>query len=196
MKKLNIILIGLLSFSFLTTQTATAGTKARVKTDRMEYSQGAAPSTSSYSSGSFMNTNRDGIGFSTGQVVTFGFSSLTGFFEVGPKGSVQVFFTIPTTAPFSIAVGGLYKHTVLEGQGGGLHLGGGFGFGSINLGTGANFGVDIAGIAGFHFGVPGAPRIQVNLDGGVSLQIINNSTNFAMAPLSPALGASVIYFFN
>jgi hypothetical protein len=191
MKTLIFGFIGLVTFNLI--NPAQAATMARVKTDRIESRQ-AAPgysSTQTYT-GSVMSTNRDGVGLASGLGVTFGFPALTGMFEVGPKGAIQVLLGIPATSPFSIGVGGLYKHTVHEGQGGGLHLGGGLGLGSV---AGA-FSFAISGVGGFHFGVPGAPRIHVNLDGGITLTVINNATNVAIAPLSPALGVSVIYFFN
>lgn len=145
-------------------------------------------------------TKRFGLGFATLQSVIPGSSAglIAGVVEFDKLNSITLLLSLPTTSPFALGVGGLYKHTVSGSQAAGFHVGGGIGIGNITaLNTSyLGFGLNILG--GFHFEVPGAPQVSVSFDGGPSFNLIASTpsqTNFQVSAFSPALGASIIYLF-
>jgi len=201
MKKMNLVNLTVMSFLgfSIVADAASARTTTHRRTEEssIEYSQSATESTYSTSKGL-----RVGLGFSTVQNSLPGSTAaLTGIFDFDRSNMLQAFFSIPSTSPFNIAGVVLYKRTIAESRGAGFHLGGGFGLASVNDGgvAGANFAMNVAAVAGFHFELPGVPHVNVHLDGGPSFNLINTSpstyTNFQVGALSPALGASVMYIF-
>lgn len=142
-----------------------------------------------------------GLGFSTIQnTLPGGSAAITAILNVDELNTLQGFFYLPATSPFNIGALFLYKRTVTESRGAGFHIGGGLGMANVNDGvSGASFALNLNAVAGFHFELPGIPHVMVHLDGGPSLNVVNTSptttTNFQIAALSPALGASVLYVF-
>ena len=146
-------------------------------------------------------TSHFGLGFSTysGALSTNVFpsfsSAITGILEFSSKDSLQVFFSLPRTdGGLALGGAGLYKRTISQGQNAGFHVGGGLGMATTN----GTFGLSITAIGGFHFNLPGVSKVQVHLDGGPSFTLQNSTpsrTDFSLAALSPAFGASILYRF-
>lgn len=155
------------------------------------------------------HSERFALGFSTFQsglpagATYFNGTSLTGIWELDRLNMIQIFFAIPRTSPFNIGGSAFFKHSLVEHQTSGFHVGAGIGMASIN-GTGgvagANFAMSFSAIGGFHFELPGVPHVLVHLDGGATYYFVNTSpststNDFNLNALSPALGASVLYAF-
>jgi hypothetical protein len=155
------------------------------------------------------HSQRVALGFSTFQsglpsgAFYLNGTSLTGIFEFSRTDLVQIFLAIPTTSPFNIGGSAFLKHTLVEHQTSGFHVGAGIGMANINGSggvSGPNLAMSFSAIGGFHFEMPGVPHVLVHLDGGATFYFVNtspnNSTNsFNLNALSPALGASVLYAF-
>ena len=180
---------------FAVSYTAEARDKSTRSDNSVRYTQAASESIySSRGAGNF------GLGFSTIQAtVPGGTSAITATIDLSRVDALQAFFSIPQTSPFNIGAAVLYKRTIAESRGAGFHIGGGLGMGNINTGFGSAFAMNFSAVGGFHFEMPGIPHISVHLDGGPTFNLITTSpsttTNFQIAALSPALGASILYIF-
>lgn len=139
-----------------------------------------------------------GLGLAAVENLTLSSTALTGVYQLSQENLIQAFFAMDSTSPlgrFNLA--GLFKHGLYGNEDIGIHVGAGAGIGnapSPKTGQGS-VAFTLVGIAGLHFPVPGAPRINVHLDGGPQLAIIDGNANFAIKALSPALGLSVFYLF-
>jgi|GEM_PF-5129997 len=135
--------------------------------------------------------------FAVGFATVSGFGGANGaisfWYELNPWNSIQGLAAIGGTTPFEVGVGGLYRHTVTGGTSEGLHLGGGALLGSVNAG-GSQFFMRMSGLVGAHLTFPGLSRLQLSFDGGVHFDLLNNTFDIRVEPLSPALGFSVHYF--
>src|SRR4051794_35726578 len=107
------------------------------------------------------------LGFAAAERLVGG-PAFSALFELDPRSSVQAFFSINSTSPFLFGMAGVYKHTMIEHQSAGLHIGGGLG-----LGTGLNpdpleggksaFAFRLAGLAGLHLPFPGLTNVMLHL---------------------------------
>lgn len=140
----------------------------------------------------------------SGKSVGFGFSTLTGVLtspsltmtiDLTEMDTVQALASIGSTNPFQFSAGAIYKRTVSGSQETGFHVGGGFALGN----PGTLFAFNLSALAGFHFSIPGLSQVRFHLDGGPSFTFVNtpvaSTTQFMLQPLSPALGASIVYIF-
>ncbi len=190
-------LIGMLLAVALVSGTAEARTHHRRKkvVDEEDQSTTQVRETSSSPEMHF------GAGFTTFGV---GNGSLSGILELPEyKSSIQAFFGIGGTSPFTMGAGALYRYTLVGTMATGLHIGAGFELGAANTGAGAITGTSVAAgnafaanfplIAGFHF--PVADKIQVSLDGGSQFQVVSSTFQYTMAPLAALVGLSIHYLF-
>jgi hypothetical protein len=187
-KQLVIILgLGLLGSNF-----ALAGTSHKAAAaDSRGSSTAATPSLGMDSS------YRYGLGYSAATSLTGSATSVTGLIELRGGNMIQGYLSVPSTSPFEFTVGANFKHTIAESQNAGFHIGGGAILGTLAGGAkgGSAFALGLDGIAGIHFSLAGASHVQIHLDGGPCLNIIDGNSNFSIGALSGLLGASVIYMF-
>jgi hypothetical protein len=126
-------------------------------------------------------------------------NSLTALFSLSPVDSLQFFFSIPSTYPsFSVGALGVYKRSLVEHGSSGLHVGAGFGVGSVtSTVSGVNlssFGLSILGLAGVHFEIPGVSHLKIHFDAGPAFAWNSASgSNLSVGGLSSALGLSLLY---
>lgn len=130
-----------------------------------------------------------GLGVASAGDFTGGTSSLTALLKLSGEDAIQFHFTIPSTSPFQITAGGIYKHVIAESQNAALHLGGGAMLGSLQN----DFALSVAGVLGLSFHFSDIPRVQFHLDGGPMVTVLNGDTNFSVGALSSFLGLSVLY---
>lgn len=137
------------------------------------------------------------LGVAADQNLTFSTTSLTGLIGLDPVNKIQGFFSIDDTNPFNVNFAGLFKHTVVESQNIGLHVGGGLGLGAANSPTkaGNGFAFSLTGIAGVHFSIPSLSHLAIHLDAGPVFQSVDSTSDFHIGALSSALGLSVFYVF-
>lgn len=152
------------------------------------------------------HATRLGVGFSTwGGGAMGGAPALSALILLGNgKMSIQPLFSIQSSDPFDFAMGGAFRYTVHGGEWAGFHIGGAMTFGTANqavtttvLGVPTTtvkdeFFLNIAPLAGFHFGV--LNNIHLSFDGGLNFHV---TPNFQMqaTPYSAQLGANLHYMF-
>ena len=138
-----------------------------------------------------------GVGLTTiGTSLSTGWSAAPSvMFDLSATDAIQAYLSIPTTSGnFNFLVGGLYKHTLSESQGTGIHIGGGAGVGTLA----GNFTFKADGIFGFHFPLTGNRHLVADVDAGPSFILVSSTptiSSFSIAGFSPLLGLSLHYFF-
>jgi hypothetical protein len=154
-------------------------------------------------SGGDSTKSRYGFGFSTYSLPIPGTSTaaMSGSIGLDNLNMIQVHLAIPGTSPgFNIGGSVFLKHTCYDVKGAGFHFGAGVGVADVNAGgnTGAHLELSFSAIGGVHFEVPGTSNLMVYLDGGPTFYLINTDpsrSSFMLAPLSSALGASILYHY-
>ena len=136
-----------------------------------------------------------GLGVGAVSKLTGTDTALVAQFDFSSANSVQAFAGIGGTSPFSFGLGGLFKRTIKTFSLGGFHLGGGLGLGSGQTLKGSAFFFSVAAIGGFHFSLPGVDRIQISVDAGPVLNVLDGTANLTLGGLSSALGLSLVYLF-
>lgn len=134
---------------------------------------------------------------------SFTAASLSTWFTLAERHSLQTYFSIPSTSPFNFGVGTNYKFTLTGDQALGFHIGGGFGLGSTrnpNLASNPKdpknvFFFGFTALGGMHFKVPNLENLMVNFDAGPTFTVVDGNANFTLAGLGGFLGASLHYLF-
>jgi hypothetical protein len=143
-----------------------------------------------------------GVGFSTISPANFELGSLAALFRLDSANSFQFHISMPRTSALNLGGILLYKRLLVKTQSTGFHIGGGGGVANVDNGAGSIFAFNGILIGGFYFSIPGIPRIQAHLDGGLNFYLLNTSPTtqrqLTMAPLSsytsPSLGLSIFYY--
>lgn len=135
-----------------------------------------------------------GLGVASAGNFTGGTSSLTALLRLSSEDAIQFHFTLPSTSPFQITAGGIFKHDVAESQNAAFHVGGGLALGALSGGAGGSgFALAVGPIAGVNFHFSDIPRVHLHVDGGAMFSTVDGSTSFAVGALSGVLGLSVLY---
>jgi hypothetical protein len=139
---------------------------------------------------------RFGAGFTTLNTGLANFPAFSGTFQFGSASSVQGLFGIDgTSGTFRFSFGGIYRHTLAGTQTTGFHVGGGLVLSTVAAGAATTaFRVTLAPLAGFHYQVPHAP-VQLSLDGGPMLTLLDGNADFQVGAGSQLLGLSIHYLF-
>ena len=143
-------------------------------------------------------TKRWGVGFASATNIIGADSALAAWCEVSPGNAIQGYFSVMHTTPRgAFGVGGIFKHTLVESQNAGLHIGGGLGIASVDnkTATGSAMGLFLNGVAGIHIELPSIPHVRIEFDGGPSFVSVDGNSNFQIASVSPLLGITVLYMF-
>ncbi len=135
-----------------------------------------------------------GVGFAAVEHLTGTPTALTGVYQFDSYNLIQAFFAIESTSPIGrFNVAGLYKHSIIQGENAGLHIGFGLGAGNVETDHGGEFAFAMVAVGGIHLSVPGLSNVKIHLDGGPQFSIIDSNSSFAIRALSPALGLSLYY---
>ena len=134
-----------------------------------------------------------GLGVATAPMITETPTAVTLWLGFDDQKAIQAYFGIDSTTPFNFGAGAVYKRVIAGNLAGGLHIGGGAGFGS--RGPDEKFFIRLTGVAGLHFEMPGIHNVFVQADVGPSLLISSAHNNFQVGAFSPLLGLSLIYMF-
>jgi hypothetical protein len=138
------------------------------------------------------------IGLSTINMADFDSGSVTALLNIEDTHFLQLFLAMPRTSALNLGEMLLYKGTVLRSENAGVHVGGGAGMANVNHSAGSIFSLNLILLGGFHFSVPGLPRIQAHLDGGFNFYVLNTTPasqkQLSFAPLSSSLGLSIVYY--
>lgn len=146
------------------------------------------------------NTFRWGAGFATFGTTrpVGGGNALSFWVDFSHVYSLQPFFAINGTSPFTFGVGAILRGTINGSQANGFHLGLGFDLGTVGGGAAAatTFYANIFPVAGMHFSLGGASsNIQLSFDGGPVFAVTPSPFQFTATPLGALAGASIHYFF-
>lgn len=133
------------------------------------------------------------VGYSAILRATGADSSGTLLMRLTPVDALQFHLSVPSTSPFQFTVVSQYKRTITQSQNAGFHIGGGLGLGSLRVGVENGFALSVNGLAGIHFRLADAPKVQFHVDGGPVLSVIDGDANFTIGALSGLLGLSIIY---
>jgi hypothetical protein len=187
------IVLALVLGMFPLIQNAHAAKGKKADADSTDSSSSSEYSSDITSWGSHM-----GLGFSTPSKITGGDGAVTGWVPLSRNWGLQPYFTIPATSPFELVAGAIAKYKIAENAShtAGFHIGGGTTLGDIAGGTNGHvFGWSLDAVAGIHVQMPGASNVMIHLDGGPVFLLVDGNSNFAVDPISTALGLSVIYMF-
>jgi hypothetical protein len=166
----------------------------------------AAETTSGQALGQPLGASGVGFGIATAQSLTLAPTSLSMMFYFSRDNMLQGLVSMPGTSPFQFNVGGLFKHTIVHNQYGGLHIGGGAVLGAAKgatnvpngavptttAGGGSAFLFSMAGIAGLHFPLANT-GVEFHFDGGFIISVLDGNAEVSMGGVSPLLGASVFF---
>jgi hypothetical protein len=155
------------------------------------FAAGGEVSSNSGSSG----VKRVGVGFSSLTNFTGAASSAAVLLKLNDKNAIQLLLSVPSASPFQFSVGGQYKATVAQHQNAGFHLGAGLSIGSLAVGGRNVFAVAINPLAGFHLPLIAGDRVELHLDGGPNLTLLDGTADFTIGAHSALLGATLVYLF-
>lgn len=192
----------LLAVSFISLTHAQALTPKTQRTPNSQstmkrYSTDSVRTTQSYSSSdSSSSSGKMSVGLASSTGITRASTALTATFDLKSNFSIQTYLSIASTSPFNFGLGGIAKFTFTEiSRNAGLHLGGGVGLGSMNVGAGTasknEVFVHVLGNAGVHWRFSGLESILFSVDGGPVLSFFNSNTDFSVGAYSEILGLSV-----
>lgn len=145
-------------------------------------------------------TGRFGMGFATfGSSGAFpgNNSALSFWIDFNSKNSLQPFFGVTASDPFSFGVGAIYRYTLSGAQASGFHVGGGFNLGTDDNGAlGNKFFCNIFPVVGLHFNLGShVNNVALSFDGGPVFHVTPSPFAFRTLPVSALAGASIHYFF-
>ncbi len=139
---------------------------------------------------------RIGLGFATwGSTTPVGNGhSISAMIEFSDLMSLQPFFAINGSSPFTFAVGSVLRYTVHGGGDNGFHAGLGFNLGTSGTTT-TTFFLNIFPVAGYHFSLGGhVSNIKLAFDMGPMFEI-TPTFQFRAIPIGAVGGASLHYMF-
>lgn len=187
MKKLILAITMVLATTLISTRAVAAEKKTTTKT----------VTTSSSSSSSWSESKmRYGFGFTT--YGAGGNGAVSFMLEFNDLTSLQPFFGILASSPFSFSVGGVLRHTLHGGRDNGLHGGLGFNLGTVGgaaPAVGSTFFLNIFPVVGYHFSLGGhVSNLKLSFDVGPMFEI-TPTFQFRTQPLSALGGVSMHYMF-